>query len=120
MFILYHFCKISKISSNPFCPLYFQIAASIFIPFLIPTIKFVDKKLKRGDYYEMTSLHSNEEDMSEELEGQLVSKDSRKILTTSKVAPVPESKSKILKHKFKHVTLFGSSQNLLQKHVPVF
>nr|XP_022319514.1 transient receptor potential cation channel subfamily M member 5-like [Crassostrea virginica] len=48
----------------------FKIAASIFIPFLIPTIKFVDKKLKRGDYYEMTSLHSNEEDMSEELEGE--------------------------------------------------
>lgn len=111
MVILYPFCQISKISSNPFCPHYFQIVASICIPFLIPAIKFVDKKLKHGDYDELTSLHSNEEDMSEELEGQLVSKDSHEIMTPSKVAPVPESKSKILKHKFKHVTLFGSSQD---------
>ncbi|XP_078316710.1 transient receptor potential cation channel subfamily M member-like 2 isoform X4 [Crassostrea virginica] len=88
-----------------------KIVASICIPFLIPAIKFVDKKLKHGDYDELTSLHSNEEDMSEELEDQLVSKDSHEIMTPSKVAPVPESKSKILKHKFKHVTLFGSSQD---------
>ena len=73
----------------------------------------MDKKLKHGDYDELTSLHSNEEDMSEELEGQLVSKDSHEIMTPSKVAPVPESKSKNSKskHKFKHVTLFGSSQD---------
>ena len=67
----------------------------------------MDKKLTRGDYDKLTSLHSNEEDMSEELEDQLVSKDSHEIMTPSKVAPVPESK----KHKFKHVTLYGSSQD---------
>lgn len=91
----------------------FQIVASILIPFLIPAIKFVDKKALRDEYDDLAPLHSNEEDLMLEQEDLAVGKDTPEKLTSStgKVAPIPDSKTKILKQKFKTVTLFGGDND---------
>lgn len=87
--------------------------ASILIPFLIPAVKFVDKKAIRDGYDDLAPLHSTEEDLKMEQDDLTVGKDSPEKLTGSngKVAPIQDSKKKILTKKFKTVTLFGGGHD---------
>lgn len=87
--------------------------ASILIPFLIPAVKFVDKKAIRDGYDDLAPLHSTEEDLKMEDDDLTACKDSPEKLTSSngKVAPIQDSKKKILTKKFKTVTLFGGGHD---------
>lgn len=73
----------------------------------------MDKKVFRDEYDDLAPLHSTPEDLMLEQQDVAVGKDSPEKVTGSngKVAPIPDSKSKILKQKFKTVTLFGGDKD---------
>ncbi|XP_061196286.1 transient receptor potential cation channel subfamily M member-like 2 [Saccostrea echinata] len=91
-----------------------KIVASICLPFLIPAIKFVDKKrmVHEDEYDDLAPLHPTTQEMITEQDAPPSNREGPEGITGAggKVAPVPESKTKILKRKFKTVTLFGGSK----------